>query len=139
MEQEKVYTVIGLMSGTSTDGVDAALLRTDGVGYVERIGGLNLPYEDALRKKIKAQFGKNTCDIQTDDVAREITLKHVEAVKALMAQEEVSKVDLIGFHGQTIYHAPDQGRTIQIGDADLLAQETGIDVVYDFRSADVNA
>ncbi len=139
MEKNKVYTVIGLMSGTSTDGIDAAVLRTDGEEYIESIASLSLMYDEGLRKRIKGQFGKNQKDSDVVDVEREITLKHADIVNKLVEKISPLKVDLIGFHGQTIYHAPDIGETLQIGDADLLSKETGIDVVYDFRSADVKA
>ncbi len=139
MEENKVYNVIGLMSGTSTDGIDAAFLRTDGDAYIEVIDSLSMSYDDELRSKIKSQFGKNRKDADVIDVEREITLKHSEIVNALVEKVAPLKIDLVGFHGQTIYHAPDIGETLQIGDADLLSKETGIDVVYDFRSADVKA
>jgi anhydro-N-acetylmuramic acid kinase len=129
---------IGLMSGTSLDGVDAAWIETDGV-RVGVIGPtLTLPYAPALRARLRRlldeapTIDKNSPDLA--EVTEALTLRHAEAVEAI-GQE----ADLIGFHGQTILHQPDQGRTWQIGDARRLAQLTGTKVAYDFRSADVAA
>lgn len=130
--------VIGLMSGTSLDGVDAALIETDG----ERIGrfgpALTRPYPQALRAELRALLDRAP-GLAADDPAlleatRRLTEAHIEAVRALG-----EPADLIGFHGQTILHAPAHGRTWQIGDAALLRQATGMPVAYDFRSADVAA
>lgn len=129
---------IGLMSGTSMDGVDAALLRTDGRERIEAGPALTLPYDDIFRQRLRAVLGGKG-DVR--GVERELTLRHAEAVKALLAKAGMGpgQVGLVGFHGQTILHAPDRGKTWQIGDGALLAAETGIDVVCDFRSADVAA
>ena len=129
---------IGLMSGTSLDGVDAALLETDG----ERVGAfgpaVTLPYSAGLRADLRALLDR-AAELAADDPAlldatARLTRHHAEAVRAL----DVT-ADVIGFHGQTILHRPLQGRTWQIGDAALLARETGLPVASDFRSADVAA
>ncbi len=135
MEEEKIYTVIGLMSGTSVDGIDAALIRTDGKSYVKRLDFITIPYEESFREKIKAQFGKSKRNSEVRDIEREMTLKHADIVKKIRTDD----VDLIGFHGQTLLHDPDNGIVFQIGDGALLAQETGIDVVSEFRVDDVKA
>jgi anhydro-N-acetylmuramic acid kinase len=129
---------IGLMSGTSMDGIDAALLRTDGRERIEAGPALTLPYDDGFRQRLRAILGGKG-DVR--GVERDLTLRHAEAVKALLAKAGLApgQVGLVGFHGQTILHAPDRGKTWQIGDGALLAAETGIDVVCDFRSADVAA
>lgn len=129
---------IGLMSGTSMDGVDAALLRGDGEGRIETGPAVTVPYDDAFRARLRGVLG-GAGDIQ--GVERELTGRHVLAVRQLMARAGLRPGDvaLIGFHGQTILHAPERRRTWQIGDGALLAAETGIDVVCDFRSADVAA
>ena len=131
----KIYRAIGLMSGTSLDGVDAALLETDGFGHVKPLGFYTAAYEPADREKIRACLGRRGYDSEVREAERVLTLKHAEAVKALKAEN----VDVIGFHGQTILHDPDNRFTLQIGDGDLLARETGIDVISDFRSNDVKA
>lgn len=135
----RIYRVIGLMSGTSLDGVDVALLRTDGEAHIEREAFLSLPYDDVLRAEIRACFGKTAEAAAKAEKA--LTVAHAEAVHQLLEREGVqsSAVDLIGFHGQTILHAPERRFTCQIGDGALLASMTGIKVVNDFRTADVKA
>jgi len=137
--QAKEYQVIGLMSGTSLDGIDAALIRTDGERVTAREGFVYLPYPDNLRGDIRAVFGRRHED--APEAERAVTLAHAEAVRMLLEKTGTvaHDVDLIGFHGQTIMHAPAQGYTCQLGDGALLAKMTGIKVVNDFRSADVRA
>ncbi len=139
MEQEKVYTVIGLMSGTSVDGIDPSLIRTDGMGFVEPLGFMTSPYNKEERSRIKAQLGKSVRDVEVVELEREITLKHVQIINEMIRKYKPESLEVIGFHGQTISHDPDRGHTLQIGDGALLAKEVGIDVVYDFRSEDVRA
>lgn len=146
---------IGLMSGTSLDGVDAAWVETNGV-RIGRLGPrLTLPYDPALRRDLRALLeaapGLASDDASLADCVRRLTERHAEAVAALGEPAE-----LIGFHGQTILHrparprswsaegaeresAPQQGRTWQVGDAALLARLTGVPVAHDFRGADVAA
>ncbi len=130
--------VIGLMSGTSLDGVDAAWIDTDG-DTVEAFGpSLTLPYTSGLRRDLRAVLDRaptlDAADPLLLDVEARLTQAHAEAVAALGARAE-----LIGFHGQTILHDPANRRTWQIGDAAALARATGAPVAYDFRSADVAA
>lgn len=132
----RLTRIIGLMSGTSLDGIDAAFIETDGEGRVMPGPWLTLPYERALREALRAVLGGRA---PTHDVERRLTEAHAVAVKTLIARHGLDKVELIGFHGHTILHAPRERRTWQLGDAALLAELTGIDVVSDFRSADVAA
>lgn len=129
---------LGLMSGTSLDGVDAALIRTDGHSVSEQGAALTLPYPPSLRARLRSVLGGVG---PVAEVEREITLFHAEAVETLLQQAgvEASAVEVIGFHGHTILHRPGEGRTWQIGDAPLLAARVGIPVINDFRSADVAA
>jgi anhydro-N-acetylmuramic acid kinase len=129
---------IGLMSGTSMDGIDAALLRGDGEERIETGPAITVTYDDAFRARLRGVLGGKG---DVPGVERELTLRHAAAVHRLLVQAGLRRTDvgLIGFHGQTILHAPDRGLTWQIGDGDLLARETGIDVICDFRSADVAA
>ncbi|MGE0733797.1 MAG: anhydro-N-acetylmuramic acid kinase [Alphaproteobacteria bacterium] len=132
------YTAIGLMSGTSYDGVDAAMLRTDGRRRVAFDAATTTPYSDDLRRSIAAVLGGKG---PVDAVARALTDVHADAVRALLAKMAMppSAVDVIGFHGQTILHAPHERRTWQIGEGQRLADLVGIEVVNDFRTADVLA
>ncbi len=128
--------VVGLMSGTSLDGVDAALIETDGERVLARGKALTLPFADTLRGSLRALVaagGEAPAGLLAD-VTASLTWHHVEAVRALGEPAE-----LIGFHGQTVLHDPAHRRTVQIGDAALLARETGLPVACDFRLADVAA
>ena len=129
---------LGLMSGTSLDGIDAALIESDGAALVKRRGWLTVPYDDDLRAGLRNCLG-GSGDI--DGVANRLTQAHGAAVTALLSAEglEAEAVHVIGFHGHTIAHRPEEGLTWQIGDGALLAALTGIDVVCDFRKADVAA
>lgn len=140
MSTEKVYTAIGLMSGTSLDGMDAALIETDGQGYAKPLGFVTLPYEEELRESLRACLGKRAdADGAVKKAEEQMTFAHAGIVKELLAEtgRRADDVDVIGFHGQTVFHDPDNRFTWQIGDGELLACETGINVVNDFRSADV--
>jgi anhydro-N-acetylmuramic acid kinase len=129
---------IGLMSGTSLDGVDAAWLETDG-GRIGAFGPcLTLPYDDRLRTDLRRILGiaaiLDPDDRRLKSAVARLTDYHVRAVAALGRT-----ADVIGFHGQTILHQPDKCRTWQVGDARELAWRTGIRVAHDFRCADVAA
>lgn len=129
---------IGLMSGTSLDGVDVALIDSDGV-EVQHIGpSMTVPYPDDLRERLRAILG-GIGDVAP--VERDMTQFHAEATRNFMTTHTVapSTVEIIGFHGHTIAHQPDQRRTWQIGDGAFLAQDLKIPVINDFRTADVAA
>ncbi len=127
---------LGLMSGTSLDGIDAALIRSDGERRVAMGAFLSQPYDPEMRRRLRSVLGGKG---PVAEVERELTLRHVEAVRRLLAEAGVApeEVRVIGFHGHTILHRPQEGRTWQIGDGALLAAETGIDVVADLRGNDV--
>jgi anhydro-N-acetylmuramic acid kinase len=127
---------LGLMSGTSLDGIDAALVRTDGGSAVETDAHISVPYENDFRDRLRSVLGGVG---PVEQVEQTLTQLHVDAVQTLIAQAGLkpSDVDLIGFHGHTVLHDPTQSRTWQIGDGAFLAEATGIDVVCDFRSNDV--
>jgi anhydro-N-acetylmuramic acid kinase len=129
---------LGLMSGTSLDGVDVALLDTDGESVAIAGPAATVPYETGLRLALMGILGGEG---PVAEVERDLTLFHAQVVKDFLTQHgiDAAKVGVAGFHGHTILHAPDQRRTWQIGDGALLAAETGIGVVNDFRSADVAA
>jgi anhydro-N-acetylmuramic acid kinase len=129
---------IGLMSGTSLDGVDAAWLETDGEHIAAFGPTLTLPYDDRLRTDLRRILNLaptlDPADRRLKTVEARLTEYHVRAVAALGRP-----ADLIGFHGQTILHQPERRRTWQIGNAHELAERTGVRVAWDFRSADVAA
>jgi anhydro-N-acetylmuramic acid kinase len=135
-----MLTIVGLMSGTSLDGVDAAVLETDGVAVGKRGQALTLPYDATLRRDLRTLLDRAPT-LTPDDpdlLAAEAALtdRHAEAVRAVLAGRHA---DLVGFHGQTILHRPEARRTWQIGDAARLARAVGIPVACDFRLADVAA
>ena len=130
--------VIGLMSGTSADGVDAAVLKTNGRSKAVAGETLFLGYSDGLRKQILALMQGEGDEAA---VAQALTEVHCEAVEQLLEKAYLTPADvaLIGFHGQTIKHDPAKGITVQLGNADYMAKRLGIPVVADFRTADVQA
>ncbi len=135
MNNKKVYRAIGLMSGTSLDGaIDVALIETDGHGFVRPLRYYAHPYDIKIRNNVRSCFGKIAYDDQVMEVEKLVTRAHIDAVKALG-----EGADIIGFHGQTITHDPDNGFTWQIGDASALARAVGIDVIADMRQADIKA
>jgi anhydro-N-acetylmuramic acid kinase len=129
---------LGLMSGTSLDGIDATVIRSDGRRQVETGPSLTVPYDPEFRARLRGVLGGRGA---VDEVARELTLRHARAVRDLLAHAGMAanEITVIGFHGHTVLHEPQAGRTWQIGDGALLAAETGIDVVADFRSNDMAA
>lgn len=139
-------TAIGLMSGTSMDGIDIALLRTDGEGVVERGPSMGVAYDAAFRERLKqALVEARELAERTDRfgdlgaVERNLTIRHAVAVSDFIHRNglEAAEIDVIGFHGQTVLHRPDQALTVQLGDGQLLADLTGIPVVYDMRANDM--
>ncbi|MEM9682838.1 MAG: anhydro-N-acetylmuramic acid kinase [Pseudomonadota bacterium] len=132
---------IGLMSGTSMDGIDAALLQTDGEGAIEPLGAMTASYDAGLRDRLRAILGSTGRTQALDAVERDLTVAHAHLVRDLLRQEgiEPTAVRVVGFHGHTVLHRPEEGRTWQIGDGPLLARQTGIDVIADLRGDDVAA
>jgi anhydro-N-acetylmuramic acid kinase len=129
---------IGLMSGTSLDGIDAAWLETDGIRLGATGPAATYPYDALLRSDLRRILdlapGLFADDPFLRDVTARLTRSHVQAVAALGAA-----CDIVGFHGQTILHRPQARLTWQIGDAGALAEACGVPVAFDFRSADVAA
>jgi anhydro-N-acetylmuramic acid kinase len=142
--------ILGFMSGTSLDGVDAAIIDTDGE-TVHGFGPTHLasftPQQRAVIKTLTEQIvasGASDPGLlgEADTIMVDV---HVQCAKELLAQPDAGKIDLIGYHGQTVLHRPDplhrpeQGLTIQIGDPAKVASALGIDVVADVRQADIAA
>jgi anhydro-N-acetylmuramic acid kinase len=134
------------MSGTSFDGVDVALIETDG----ERIAALGAsmcrPYSDGERAILRQALAEAA--VLTDRMARPgilaraeelVTRAHGEAVETFSSLNDITAVEVVGFHGQTVLHRPELRLTVQLGDGDALARRLGRTVVHDFRAADVAA
>lgn len=126
----KPIWALGLMSGTSLDGIDAALVLTDGINVYEIGESLYVPYDSGFQRQLQAQLGRQFPDAQ---VARESTRRHIQVVQQILRQT-THAVELIGYHGQSTFHAPPV--TVQMGDGAALAQAVGIPVIYDFRTRD---
>lgn len=134
MDQNKVYTAIGMMSGTSLDGIDVALVKTDGRDATKLLDFKTYEYDQETRHAVKDVFGARESSKAVDRAAHLVTQAHINAIRAFGHE-----ADVIGFHGQTIHHDPDKKFTWQIGDCQNLANETGISVVGDMRQADISA
>ena len=140
------HRAIGLMSGTSMDGVDVAVLETDGEG-VAAFGPTGYrPYSDAERELLRGALADAvvmTAREQRPGVLAEaealVTRAHAEAVEALRKKHGLSDVAVVGFHGQTVLHRPHDKLTVQLGDGAGLAQRLSTPVVYDMRNADLQA
>lgn len=131
--------VIGLMSGTSMDGVDAALLWTDGEGVAEPRGFVFRPYPPAFRAAMADAL--RAPEERAPALEAALTDHHRDAVRVLLAEAgvEAGEVALVGFHGHTVLHRPAARRTWQLGDGQRLADAAGIPVACDFRTTDVAA
>lgn len=143
-----MLTAIGLMSGTSLDGVDVALIETDG----ERIAAFGPTgyrgYSDSERTLLRQALADAAPMTERSarpgvlaQAERLVASAHAEAVEIFLRSHNLKHgdIDVIGFHGQTVLHRPERQLTVQIGDGQALAKALGIPVVFDLRSADVAA
>lgn len=144
----KTMRAIGLMSGTSLDGIDIALIETDGAAHVRALGAASVAYPDDFRGRLRQALRDAAGIVARGDrpgslaaVEQELTERQAEAVRRFMGDRALqpSAIDVIGFHGQTVLHRPEIGLTVQLGDGPLLARMAGVDVVYDLRAADCAA
>jgi anhydro-N-acetylmuramic acid kinase len=143
-----LFRAIGLMSGTSMDGIDVAVLETDGESHL-RFGPSALHFyrdedEVLLRKAMEAACmltDRNARPGVIAEAEQRLTSLHAEAVRAFLDTNAIDPgtIDVVGFHGQTVLHRPERNLTIQIGEGPALAKQLGRPVVYDFRAADVAA
>ena len=141
---DKNFYSLGLMSGTSMDGIDASIIKSDGEQFIEIIDDLYLKYNDQLKLKLKQAVDLctskdkfNLLSKSINEIEKEITLSHIEACNLIIGRNNNINVNLIGFHGQTILHKPDEGYSIQIGDSKLLLKNTKKTVVSNFRTNDI--
>jgi anhydro-N-acetylmuramic acid kinase len=143
-----MLTALGLMSGTSLDGVDVALIETDG-RQIKALGPSGYrPYSDKERILLRQALAEAVHLPHRDarpgvlaDAEHAVTIAHAEAVAAFRAQHRITceDIDIVGFHGQTVLHRPEKRLTVQIGDGGALARAIHIPVMHDFRAADVAA
>jgi anhydro-N-acetylmuramic acid kinase len=143
-----MMTAIGLMSGTSLDGVDVALIETDGK-RVRALGPSGYrPYSESERGLLRQALAEAVDLSQRDarpgslaEAERAVTLAHAEAVATFISHNRIAAgdIDIVGFHGQTVLHRPAEKLTVQIGDGAALAKAIHIPVIHDFRAADVAA
>ncbi len=147
-EEKPLLKAIGLMSGTSLDGVDVALMETDG----ERIGAFGptgyRAYSDSerglLRRALADAVPMTNRDVRPGvlaDAEQLVTRAHAEAVENFLRTNTISRtdIDVVGFHGQTVLHRPERKLTVQIGNGPALSKTLGLPVVFDLRAADVAA
>jgi anhydro-N-acetylmuramic acid kinase len=139
---------LGLMSGTSMDGIDVALVDTDGEAEVERGPAMTFPYPEETRALLREALAhaRSIRDRRERPgmlpvAERAVTELHAAAVAAFLRKTGIARgaLDVIGFHGHTVLHRPEERLSVQIGDGPLLAELTQVDVMYDLRAADLAA
>ena len=136
----KLYTTLGLMSGTSGDGVDLSVIKTDGIEFFEVIANSYHKYPQEIYENymnlIHIINSKNDIKLHENlikEFERKYTILNAHLISKL--KKNISeKIDLIGFHGQTIYHNPEKKISKQIGNANLLFELTKTKIIYDFRT-----
>lgn len=140
---EKFYTSLGLMSGTSMDGIDASIIRSDGENEYQSTFDEFFEYDQALYKDLVNLRNKinsaNDIIVNSElvsEIERKITLYHAEICNKIINKSDY-EVDLIGFHGQTIFHDASQKISKQLGDGSLLSSLLKKDVIYNFRANDI--
>ncbi|MCZ8182487.1 MAG: anhydro-N-acetylmuramic acid kinase [Beijerinckiaceae bacterium] len=134
---------VGAISGTSMDAIDVAVLESDGLSRVHTLGGGAMPYPPALRAKLQAVIADPARAEagNLDSLEAEVTDAFAVAIRTVLTQRglDPATVDLVGLHGQTVFHRPERRITRQLGNGAQLAQALGRPVVNRFRHADVAA
>ena len=141
-----LITSIGLMSGTSCDGIDASIIKSDGNNEVHFVGDHFMPYEKDtkfkiinLKERINLVVDLENNKSEINILEKELTLLHAKIVNLIIEKYELEKseINLIGFHGHTIFHSFKEKKTKQIGDAKLLSQLIELNVINNFRENDI--
>ena len=138
----EMKTAVGVISGTSMDGIDVAMLRSDGEERVEAGIGFSVDYSRDLARELHAVAADPArAEGELAELEREVTDAHVAAVEKFLGKCGTPRaaIDCVGFHGQTVLHAPERSLTRQLFDGARAARQLGMDVVCDFRSADMRA
>ena len=134
---------LGLMSGTSMDGIDASIIQSDGEDSLNIIEEIYVPYSKDFSKRLSNYIEKienNEQILNTKNeylnLEKELTLLHAN-ISSEIINKSRQNIDLVGFHGQTIIHKPNLGYTVQMGDSNLLSKLLKLNVVSDFRKNDI--
>ncbi|ABV34081.1 anhydro-N-acetylmuramic acid kinase [Pseudothermotoga lettingae] len=133
---KKKRTIAGLMSGTSADGLDIAVVSFDGASRETKFKLLDFrsfDYPETFKKRIIETYDPSKSTV------KDVTFMNFEIARihAAMLKQLSQEIDAIGYHGQTVYHLPENGATLQIGEADVIAVETNLPVIHSFRTKDV--
>jgi anhydro-N-acetylmuramic acid kinase len=140
---ERLRTAIGVISGTSMDGIDIGLIKTDGREIVQGGPGRMMPYPAELRQKLQTLLIDPSIAERDPltELEHAVTDAFTAAIAVFLRDEKIAPgdVDLIGLHGQTIYHRPERRFTRQLGFGQKMARDLGISVVDGMRQADVKA
>ena len=141
--KNKLYTAIGLMSGTSMDGVDVSLIRSDGINQFINVLDEYFEYNESLQQQLieLRNLISNINDLKLyssrlNELEREMTLFHSKIVIDISSKHQ-DEVDFVGFHGQTIFHNPEQKISKQLGDGKLMSQLVKKKIIYNFRQEDM--
>ncbi len=144
-ERRAPIRALGLMSGTSLDGIDIALIESDGIYDVARGPSACYPYSHAFRSQLRAGL-EDAKSIRARQerpgrlglLEQYLTDLHVEAIDYFLSDHDIERtsIEVVGFHGQTVLHRPESGLTVQLGDGPRLATATGLNVFCDMRAAD---
>ena len=141
--KNKLYTAIGLMSGTSMDGVDVSLIRSDGINQFINVLDEYFEYNESLQQQLieLRNLISNINDLKLyssrlNELEREMTLFHSKIVIDISSKYQ-NEIDFVGFHGQTIFHNPEQKISKQLGDGKLMSQLVKKKIIYNFRQEDM--
>jgi anhydro-N-acetylmuramic acid kinase len=138
------YISLGTMSGTSMDGIDLSIINSDGENNTSVVDNFFFEYSSDfkfelinIRKEILQKNDLISKKLIINDLSRKITLLHVEAINKILKKNPLTKLDLIGYHGHTLIHKPEQGFTFQLGNPELMVQLLKTKVIFNFRDNDI--